>query len=278
MIARFVYAIGRLPLISTVLRKLANSYEEGSVTEIRSGHGKGLKWKRYHRFVNGYWLGIYEPELQELIVGELGEGKVFYDIGANAAFFSLIAARVVGPGGMVYAFEPLPENVGVVVDHIEINQLKNLELEQMAVGASVGEATFLRTGITSSHLGGGDENGGQTLKVRLTTLDEFVKDHRPPDFAKVDVEGAEAQVLEGASEVLRKHRPRLLIEMHTSEAYRRCEQILRENGYTITPFGGELRDTEAFPHFVLAYPGAGRSRIESSIRDGGLSDPPTLCV
>ena len=61
---RLIYAFGRIPLVGFILRKLARKYEEGSVVTISRGYAKGLRWKRYHRYVSGYWLGIYEPELQ----------------------------------------------------------------------------------------------------------------------------------------------------------------------------------------------------------------------
>jgi len=65
--AQILNRIGRTPILGRVLRHLARHYPEGSVVTIRSGRAKGMKWRRYHRFVNGYWLGTYELALQEAI-------------------------------------------------------------------------------------------------------------------------------------------------------------------------------------------------------------------
>src|SRR6188472_1682389 len=88
LLSSIVYRLGRLPGIGRMLRRLARSYPEGSVTTIRAGDAAGMRWKRYHRYVSGYWLGIYEPEIQKALAVHLRPGGVFYDVGANAGFFT----------------------------------------------------------------------------------------------------------------------------------------------------------------------------------------------
>ena len=97
--------------MGSALRCYANRFEDGGVVRIATGYGAGMKWKRHHKHVNGYWTGQYEFAIQQALSRHLKDGHTFYDVGANAGFFSLVAARLVGPAGQVYSFEPLPENV-----------------------------------------------------------------------------------------------------------------------------------------------------------------------
>jgi hypothetical protein len=101
---KLISTAGRIPVVGRALRWLARRYPEGSVVTIHTGRAAGFRWKRYHRYVNGYWPGIYELLIREALARELKPGQVFYDVGANAGFFSLVGACCVGPGGRVFAF------------------------------------------------------------------------------------------------------------------------------------------------------------------------------
>src|SRR5688572_31553432 len=110
MNAKLIEFIGKVPLLGPALRRMAHRYPEASVVEIGSGLAAGYRWKRHHRYVNGYWLGHYELRIQEALRAYLKPGQTIFDVGANAGFFTLVAARLVGPGGKVVAFDPPPEN------------------------------------------------------------------------------------------------------------------------------------------------------------------------
>src|SRR3954452_16330369 len=108
--ARVIEAIGRIPGVGRLLRWVARHYPEGSVVTIKHGEAAGLKWKRHHRYVNGYWIGQYELDIQAALKRELKPGQTFFDVGANAGFFTLVAAKIVGASGKCVAFDPLPMN------------------------------------------------------------------------------------------------------------------------------------------------------------------------
>src|SRR4051794_24641093 len=74
------------------------------------GPCKGCRWGT-GAGVDGYWLGNFEPSTVDFAVRALRSGDVFLDVGANVGYFTLAAARAVGPAGRVVAFEPLPRNV-----------------------------------------------------------------------------------------------------------------------------------------------------------------------
>ena len=233
--AELINRVGSVPIVGPLLREYARRFPEGSVVTIGSGFAAGLRWKRHHRYVNGYWVGNYEYPIQQAIARLLAPGDVFYDLGANAGFFSMLAAKLVGPTGQVYAFEPLPENIASVEEQIAENRFSHVELVRSAVGSA-------------SH---GKE---QTTQVKVTTLDIFAATHRAPTLLKIDVEGAETDVLAGGPGVLDK-RPKLLIELHGLDKGESVVATLRARGYTFFKLDGSpATKPEAEPH-IIAEPG-----------------------
>jgi ribosomal protein L11 methylase PrmA len=122
VLARLLSSLGRLPLAGRLLRGFAGHYVEGSVVRIRSGLAAGYLWERHHRYVNGYWTGQYELPIQEALQRELKAGDTFFDVGANAGFFTLVAARLVGQKGSCVAFDPSAENAASIRRQIELDR------------------------------------------------------------------------------------------------------------------------------------------------------------
>src|SRR3954464_11056302 len=102
---RLIETAGRIPVMGQFLRWVAHHYAEGSVITIKHGEAAGYRWKRHHRYVNGYWIGHYELEIQNPLKRELRSGETFFDVGANAGFFTLVAAKLVGTSGRCIAFD-----------------------------------------------------------------------------------------------------------------------------------------------------------------------------
>ena len=257
--AKVVDFIGRVPVLGTTLRKLARRYPEGSVVDVRTGVAAGLKWKRHHRYLNGYWVGHFELEIQNALKRELKAGDVVYDIGANAGFFTLIAARLVCPAGRVVAFDPAPENCESIREQVELNGYgPHCAAVQKAVGGAVGKASFCFAweGSPMGHLGGA-ARGEHSVEVDVTTLDEAIDAYGRPPFIKLDVEGAEGDVLAGARRLLASgpDRPRWLIELHGPKCEADVKRQLAAAGYHFfdrdgqpVPAGAEL------PGHVIARP------------------------
>lgn len=228
----------KVPVVRKVIRHLGSFYTEGSVVTIKRGHLAGMKWRRFHRHVNGYWAGIYEMVLQDLLAHELREGSVFYDVGANAGFFSLLAARLVGSSGCVYSFEPVEENAVDIESQMILNGIHNCEVHRIALSNKPG-ILQMHTGPNSS-MGRivtseeAKQSAAPLLSVDVTTLDSFAPKHRPPDLIKIDVEGEEANVLDGARSILNlPQAPTLVIELHGETVGRAVAEILRSYGYRL---------------------------------------------
>jgi FkbM family methyltransferase len=249
--------IARVPVVGAALRCLARLYPEGSVVRIRTGCLAGCRWKRSHRYVSAYWLGTYEPLVQKCLVRQLHPGDVFYDIGANAGFFSLLAARCVGQRGHVFAFEPLPENIEILCEQFRLNECRNTTVVGLAVSDHSGPAALERgSDRNTAHLVQTAAVAAGGCPVRTVALDEFVQSHARPDFVKIDVEGAEVLVLQGATRLLSDAgRPRLLVEFHSEELAQAGRGILEAHRYRLADLRARVWEGGCrCPSHVLALP------------------------
>lgn len=196
-------------------------------------------------------VGLYELHLQHAIRAVLKRGQVFYDIGANNGFFTLLGARCVGSSGHVFAFEPLPQNLTALRTLSQPRQL-SCSVVAAAVSDRCGTARFKWTDDDSVGSLLGAE--GSSLGVETVTLDEFVRRNRPPDLIKLDVEGAEGMVLAGAPGLLASGRPATwIVELHSEQCAQAVEGILRASGYHVQPLVPYVRRTRAYPRHVIAH-------------------------
>jgi FkbM family methyltransferase len=208
---------------------------------MRHGVGAGLRFNTADSNV-GYALGTTEPAMQRAIADALAPGAVFYDIGACVGFFSVIGARLVGPTGAVYAFEPVPANVAALRHNAALNGFAHLEVFDAAVSSRSGDSGLQLVGnSTGAKLleAGEDDRSAGTIAVRTVTIDELVASGRtrPPTALKVDVEGAELEVMRGAAETLRAHRPTIICEMHGKNA--EYVALMAGFGYAVTTLDGD---------------------------------------
>jgi FkbM family methyltransferase len=202
------------------------------------------------------YRGLPEPEDVRLFLSLLRPGMTVFDVGANVGLYSLLAARRVGPGGRVHAFEPTPHVAASLRGNVALNRLANVVVTEAAVSDRVGEATFyLQNSSDRNTLGGGV---GRPVRVRTVTLDDYAA--RCPgrvDVMKMDVEGAEVLALRGGRRLLAAaDGPVLLLEFNPealraagSGATALCD-VLAEYGYRCHPLqaygGGAYGNALAF--------------------------------
>ena len=199
----------------------------GMAVRIPLGRLRGARWivgSAIHRC----WLGLYEYEKQQVIAREVQPGSVFYDVGANVGFYSLLGSSLVGRG-KVFAFEPVPRNVGYLRKHLALNGIANVEVLALAVSDKPGTASFEieQTGFMGHFSAEGD------ITVSTATLDSLVKQGRilPPNYIKMDIEGAELLALRGARETFERYRPMLFLATHGREVHLGCCELLKSWGY-----------------------------------------------
>lgn len=208
---------------------------------VQEGQARGLWLELNPRTGQTYLRGEAEPDVQQILAKRLGPGMVFYDLGANIGFFSLIAARVVGESGHVFSFEPDPEVAARLRRNIERNNLANVTVVEAGLWSSSGKMNFVTADLASPDRGTGHFVGGDSTNGTPTpcvALDDFVMGARRPDAIKCDVEGAEIEALRGAERLLRANRPWVLCETHSEANDRRARKLLRDFGYGVETVDG----------------------------------------
>jgi FkbM family methyltransferase len=164
------------------------------------------------------------------IIEEIEGDTVFYDIGGFRGFHTILGTL----GKKVYTFEPDPQNLGKLKKNTELNPNQDIEIIEKPVW---NQEVDLELDIGKE---GESSVGKGELKKKSITLDRFVleEDHEAPDFIKIDVEGAEQKVLEGAEKVLEKYKPKIMIEIHSKSkldkfdsSEEKVDEILMSKGY-----------------------------------------------
>ena len=155
--------------------------------------------------------GSYEPHVAATLDRLLGPGDVFVDVGANVGYHTFRAAARVGRDGRVVAVEANPENARLIAHTIEVNSLGNVELVPLALGARRGYVYFgTHVGSNGGFLPEGASGSGRGTIVPTMALDDLGLDR--VSVVKIDVEGAEAIVLDGALATIERHRPTFVME------------------------------------------------------------------
>jgi FkbM family methyltransferase len=201
-----------------------------SVVRIRSGELRGWRWIAGSG-TKGCWLGTYERHMQRLFCERIRPGATIFDVGANVGFFTLLASKLAGDSGRVYAFEPLPRNLDFLERHVRINELANVHVEALAVAATSGEAHFRIARHASM---GGLAEGGD-LRVVTASLDDLIASGRVvgPDFIKMDIEGAESDALRGAAKLLAGGPLTIALSTHGWQQHENCRAILTDAGFDV---------------------------------------------
>jgi FkbM family methyltransferase len=145
-------------------------------------------------------------------------GSTVLDVGANVGAYTLLFAQWVGPAGRVTAFEPAPASIAGLRRQLELNGLTGrVEVVQAAVAGTVGMASFECDGASGANALATGVSHTRTITVSTTTIDEFCTARGlHPDVIKIDVEGAELDVLRGARRTLQAPSIEVFVEFHPS--------------------------------------------------------------
>lgn len=168
--------------------------------------------------------GVWEPQVTAAFNAILVPGDVCVDVGANIGYFTLLASRLVGPSGHVYALEPSPAIQATLASNLELNAVINVTALDVAAGGTDGEAEFHEAhgrnrGASGFRLASeqvGEEQENRTVRVQVRRLDSIVPTVHLArlKLVKIDVEGYEVEVLRGLEPLfLRGARPLIVIEL-----------------------------------------------------------------
>lgn len=179
-------------------------------------------------------------------------GETVWDIGSHRGYTVLLESRLVGAAGRVFAFEPNPDSRAFLEHHVRWNRAANVTIFPWAMGREEGELSFgwdvAQTGKHSTlacHL------GGEGLRVLVKGVDQLIAAGTapPPTFMKIDVEGAELDVLKGASGLLRREQQlAIALATHSGELHDQCCALLRGHGFEIVEASNvAVARTEGWP-------------------------------
>jgi FkbM family methyltransferase len=223
--------ISRFSVIGRIVRAPLALVPPASILRIRRGPARGLRWISGSA-THGCWLGTYELKKQRALARFIKPAMTIYDIGAQAGFYTLMFSRLIGASGRVIAFEPSPRELSFLLRHVAMNHLDNVTVITAAVSAHTGIAAFSTDrGATMNALA---DRG--SMMVGTIALDSAALP--PPALIKMDVEGAESMVLEGARETLRRARPVVFVALHSAHQKQLCSDLLRAEHYDLNDLSG----------------------------------------
>jgi FkbM family methyltransferase len=202
-------------------------------------------------------VGLYELDTARLLRRILRPGDHFVDCGANIGYFTLMAARIVGPGGRVDAFEPDPPNRARLEEHLRMNGSPTwVAVHGVALSDREGTATLYHPTDARNHgeasLFAPAAGQAESFEVALARMDRVVQG--TPRLVKLDIEGAELAAIGGMTALLARERPPELIVEHNPEfaaaAGHRPGDLLRalqkeRSGYRAYWIGWRLREMGA---------------------------------
>ncbi len=160
-----------------------------------------------------FFEDYYEQALVAWLKANLSSGDVFWDVGANIGAISLVAARLCR---RVVAFEPDPRSLTLLRRHVTANRCSNVDIAALALGAMAGSAMLHQASATNTGMTSLVNHRASTVgavAVPVVRADDYLREHPDlsPTVIKIDVEGAEEQVIEGARELLGACRPRAIV-------------------------------------------------------------------
>ncbi|SHL06286.1 FkbM family methyltransferase [Rhodothermus profundi] len=255
--------MGRLPFKLSVFRPfidmIARFLRQGEHV-MAHGIGKGLRFDPAGLRA-GYALGTADLEEQKVLAAWLRCGQVFYDIGANVGFFSVLAAKLVGPTGKVYAFEPFLQNIEAIRKNAALNSFEEIiEIWHGAVSNRSGSGKLVLCESSDRFRLEDTAVNAPSITVPLYTIDELVLKGRlrPPDLVKIDVEGHELQVLQGMEETIRRYRPVILCEVHwwVGENEALLKELVLPLGYRIAQIDDKTMLGHLKNYHLLMIPGS----------------------
>ena len=189
---------------------------------------QGVKIKKFP--LRMYLKGVHEPATTNLVKKMIKPGMTVVDAGAHFGYYSLLFAKLVGPQGDVYAFEPDKTSFNILNNNIKLNNFDNVKTFNLALSNKKGKEKFY---IYKKDLGINsllpDVNKYKYYySVDTDLLDNIIKE-KSVDFTKIDVEGAELMVLEGMNKIIKNNRNfKIILEL--------SPKIIRKTGYNLDNF------------------------------------------
>jgi FkbM family methyltransferase len=250
--------VKRIPVLAGLQRRFLSSVmgTEAFVYRVDKGPARGVRFLIRWPEDKGLWTGTYEMPLATCLAEMVPEGAIAYDIGGWHGFYTgVMAAR---GAKEVHVFEPLPDNVERIDTLKALNPEFRIDVHPYALGDRDGSAELVVMPNTSMAKLVESEFQKEVLapnriQVRVAKLDTLVSagEIPPPALIKMDVEGAELKVLNGAVNLLKRFQPIIFVEVHSPALLTKCESALKAVGYEVCNPDGTWLDTSEIQGSVI---------------------------
>lgn len=198
---------------------------------------------------------VHEPLTTKMLFNYIQSGWIVIDVGSNIGYYALLESRLVGKKGKVIAIEPVPQNFEFLVRNVELNQAANIFCLNYAISNKIGHIKMIVPSYSNwckIFTGQIDEllknEKYRMIEVPVITIDKLVRSLklRTVDLIRIDVEGHEKAVIEGAKNTIKRHHPDVLVEIHTKYLGKKGTKdfldFLKNEGYHIE--WGIIRDLD----------------------------------
>jgi len=168
-------------------------------------------------FLRLLFFGVYEPFETNIFKKQIKKGNIVLDIGANIGYYTLIAAKLVGKDGKVFAFEPDPNNFLLLKKNVKLNNYQNVTLVNKAISdKSKNIKLYLSKNNFGDHRIYKSSENRESINIKCIRLDDYFKKiNQRVDIIKMDIQGAEWAAIKGMQSLLRKN-PNIKIIMEFS--------------------------------------------------------------
>ncbi|WP_339223904.1 FkbM family methyltransferase [Paenibacillus sp. FSL H8-0332] len=218
----------RVEAVQLLRRALKEQVEQIEIhqaeTRIRLTDGRRFMWDAGHLNSLGFLMrdGFVEREESRLLSVLIREGFEVLDIGANYGWYSTLFAQAVGQSGRVHSFEPVSPTFAELSRNIQLNNLQNVILNQVALSDYNGEADIylpVRSGSEDAALIIDPALQHETYRCRVQTLDTYIEQQQIShiDLIKIDIEGGELKALKGMEQYLEQHDEKPLLMLEATE-------------------------------------------------------------
>lgn len=246
------------PGVLFVRQRLLSIFKHLNPGDVRiTHHWTGTKFKVHSFKHKGYWFHGAGRERSSILLALriLSPGQTVIDVGANIGYLTELFAEFVGEEGTVHAFEPDPRNLRYLTSNVGTRP--NVEIHPIAASDKAGTSTLYTESLTgqnsslvadyeifsNNQQAAGVKVNVSACPIEVTTLDRHLGKSTNTDFIKIDVEGFELEVLRGASGIISRDRPWIMVEV--SRSHDEVTAFLRHCGYRL--FLSDLTEVETLP-------------------------------
>ncbi|MFH1457235.1 MAG: FkbM family methyltransferase [Patescibacteria group bacterium] len=232
-IANFIlhpYKYCRRKKVNSKLKKYNKYKENNSVVKFDFVNNVNISMYPQGQVPEYLFTRNFENETINMLIKYLRSGMNIIDIGANVGLYSIIAGKIIGTKGKIWAFEPSSDTIEKFKKNVILNKLENIKIEKCALGDEDDQMIEL---VLEQGFGDGhrylnkdfkkNKNIQEHEKIKVIKLDTYFKDREKEkiDLVKIDVEGSELHVLKGAHEIIKNNANIVIIFEHAPDTFSR---------------------------------------------------------